>query len=756
MTESYCTLSIEKCLLLVPVYFHLSELHAAARKQLTLCIHIENINLHSTILHDTIYTNKGEGMDYSLIVKELQEYSNVLATCVFISEFLHRILRILEEHIPTSMRTESSRIRLRCILEKPILHAEQVGVDLQYDIGLRVLESPSISCIWTISEIPALVLIGLKDWELSTKQQVLLGLKWASSSLPKSPFLLQEWILHIKDHVENRARPCKTLEASGFQLRQYALPYLISEAAKADCSLIPKEITMSKPYAICLAKRVSLTWTCPAMPVHMDNRVHQVYLALGSNMGDRTANIAKALNLLQTSSDSSGSVCVKSTSRIYLSKPMYYIEQGDFLNACCHIETDMQPEALLQFTQKIQQELSGQVTKSILKGPRIIDLDILYYDNIRVQSPHLQIPHPGISERLFVLRPLLDLPGMHACPYTGTPLQDLIDSMGCEYVENYAYAVIPFRHGTRLFAYERETLLMGIQNMTPDSFSGDGLLNPDKAIETLERWTHLYSSGGDTTRFFIFDIGGASSRPGADHVSEEEEWNRVAPLLSAIKASRKFDIIRQHSMISIDTSHPYVANLAIQTGLVDMLNDSSGNGNLIELACKYDIPIVLMHTKGTSKTMMGMTNSYPHADCTVSGLFAQDIVQEINDGILKRALIAGILPWHIILDPGIGFAKNSNQDLALLRQFCRSSIASKYPTMIGASRKKFIKACDAESGQDIPGSWEFHPRMMATAAACTASIAQGVAIVRIHDLDMLKAVCRLSDCIYKTKHHAIR
>jgi dihydropteroate synthase len=196
-------------------------------------------------------------------------------------------------------------------------------------------------------------------------------------------------------------------------------------------------------------------------------------------------------------------------------------------------------------------------------------------------------------------------------------------------------------------------------------------------------------------------------------------------------------------LISVDTDHLYVAQMAMETGVVDLLNDTSGTGALAGLASRDKVPIIFMHKKGTSKEMMSLTLSYPHADQLdpeKPGSFIQDIEDELRTGPLST--MTTVSAWNILVDPGIGFAKSTRQDLALLKSARHSRLMRQYPMVIGASRKKFIKACNAES---INGD-----RAMATCAACTAAIAQGAAIVRIHDLELLLPACRLADAIYKT------
>ncbi|HQY88140.1 MAG TPA: dihydropteroate synthase, partial [Tepidisphaeraceae bacterium] len=212
----------------------------------------------------------------------------------------------------------------------------------------------------------------------------------------------------------------------------------------------------------------------------------------------------------------------------------------------------------------------------------------------------------------------------------------------------------------------REPLIMGVLNVTPDSFSDGG-----RFIETERAAEHaraMVAAGAS-----IIDVGGESTRPGAEPVSEDEQLSRVIPVIEAIS-----DI---DALISIDTTRATVAEAAINAG-ANLINDvSAGRDDLrmLSLAAKTGVPIVLMHRKGSSLTMQ----VDPHYD---------DVVGEIVAFLLDRidmAIRTGIHPSKLLVDPGIGFGKTLEHNLKILRSF-RTFASLGQPTVLGVSRKRFI------------------------------------------------------------------
>jgi dihydropteroate synthase len=273
----------------------------------------------------------------------------------------------------------------------------------------------------------------------------------------------------------------------------------------------------------------------------------------------------------------------------------------------------------------------------------------------------------------------------------------------------------------RHFNWADRTHIMGVLNVTPDSFSDGGEFNTmDGAIEQA---VAMANAGVD-----IIDIGGESARPGSVAVSELEEHDRVIPVIQALRQRSAFD----HIPISIDTTKAAVAAAAIAAG-ADIINDISGatfDPEMLTTMAKLQVPIILMHIRGNPKTMQQQTEY-------------QDLVPEIIAWLEERinaAVAAGVDRDCIGIDPGIGFAKNVEQNLELLRHLSQFSMLNS-PILIGVSRKSFIG--------HILNQPDAKQRLWGTAAACTAAIAQGAHILRVHDVAEMRDVARVADAIYR-------
>jgi dihydropteroate synthase len=264
---------------------------------------------------------------------------------------------------------------------------------------------------------------------------------------------------------------------------------------------------------------------------------------------------------------------------------------------------------------------------------------------------------------------------------------------------------------------DERTHLMGILNVTPDSFSDGGMFfTPDKAIS---HGIELASQGAD-----IIDIGGESTRPGAKPLPRDEELRRVIPVIESLSA--KVDI-----PISIDTYKSSIAERAIEAG-AQMINDISGlnfDPKMGEVAAKYDVPIVLMHIKGTPEVMQ-LDVRY---DCLLT-----EIMEYLEESI-EIADEARIDAKQIIVDPGIGFGKTVEDNLRIIRHLAELRSLGK-PIMLGVSRKSFIgKILDAEVGQRIEG----------TLASISAAIMNGAHILRVHDVGPAKKAAQIVDAILR-------
>ncbi|MEQ1531548.1 MAG: dihydropteroate synthase [Methylococcales bacterium] len=254
-----------------------------------------------------------------------------------------------------------------------------------------------------------------------------------------------------------------------------------------------------------------------------------------------------------------------------------------------------------------------------------------------------------------------------------------------------------------MFSQIDKPLIMGILNVTPDSFSDGGKYSAlDSAMQQVDK---MLADGVD-----IIDIGGESTRPGADSVSAAEQIQRVVPVITAIRA-------RSNAAISIDTTLSAVAKAALAVG-ADMINDVSAgqaDAQMLAFAAQADVPIILMHSQGISKTMQ----DNPHYE---------DVLAEVLDFLQSRinaALAAGVKQARIIIDPGIGFGKRKQDNLVLLAHLDKFA-ATGYPVLLGTSRKRFMGAiCSVTEATEL---------VTATAVTTGLGIMAGVQIFRVHDV----------------------
>lgn len=261
------------------------------------------------------------------------------------------------------------------------------------------------------------------------------------------------------------------------------------------------------------------------------------------------------------------------------------------------------------------------------------------------------------------------------------------------------------------------TWIMGVINVTPDSFSGDGLsLDVEAAVAQAVRFA---AEGAD-----LLDVGGESTRPGADTIGGGVEIQRVVPVIEAIR--REVDL-----PVSIDTRHAEVALAALAAG-ADLVNDVTGltfDPMMAKVVADAGVPLVLQHIRGTPQTMQG----FAHYQDVVA-----DVATELRHQI-DAAVAAGIDPERIIVDPGLGFGKTAQHNLALIRRLEELQALGR-PILIGPSRKSFIgRILGVAVAERVEG----------TAAAVALSIAHGADIVRVHDVKAMVRVAKMADAIVR-------
>lgn len=268
----------------------------------------------------------------------------------------------------------------------------------------------------------------------------------------------------------------------------------------------------------------------------------------------------------------------------------------------------------------------------------------------------------------------------------------------------------------------KTTRIMGIVNVTPDSFSDGGrFFSPERALAQAEQ---LIAAGAD-----ILDIGGESTRPFSDAVSADEESRRVLPLIEKVAG-------RIPIPISIDTTKAIVARRAIEAGAA-IINDVGAfrlDPEMASVAARFDVPVILMHMKGTPKTMQ------------IEPVYT-DLFGEISDffrGALTYAEASGVSRDKIILDPGIGFGKTTAHNLTLIRHLDRIK-ALGFPVLIGSSRKAFIRKLLAHAQTPLPTD---SPAVeTGTQASVAAAVMAGADIVRVHNVETTRATVKIIDAI---------
>jgi dihydropteroate synthase len=277
---------------------------------------------------------------------------------------------------------------------------------------------------------------------------------------------------------------------------------------------------------------------------------------------------------------------------------------------------------------------------------------------------------------------------------------------------------------SRTLSLGQRTLIMGVLNVTPDSFSDGGkFLDPRRAIEHAFA---MESAGAD-----LLDIGGESTRPGSSGTPAEEELARILPVLKGLQGRLKIPI-------SIDTQKAEVAEAAVAAG-AEIINDISGlrsDPRIAEVAARHRVPLILMHMRGRPRSMQ-------------KGPFARNVVKDVTRGLRASVALArkaGVSKSQLILDPGIGFGKSFSQNYELLAKLPELAKLG-FPLMVGTSRKAFLGATQARGGT-LAAPEE---RIWGTAVTVTASILGGAHIVRVHDVSEMVQVARIADCLLDSR-----
>ncbi len=284
--------------------------------------------------------------------------------------------------------------------------------------------------------------------------------------------------------------------------------------------------------------------------------------------------------------------------------------------------------------------------------------------------------------------------------------------------------------GSFTFNWGSRTYVMGILNVTPDSFSGDGLIAKGDAINTaVEQARGFLASGAD-----ILDVGGESTRPGSAPVNADEEMERVIPIVQALKQNFP------DALISIDTYKAQVAEEAIKAG-ARIVNDVWGlraDDGLASVAAKYKVPVILMHNRSNPASV----EVREKLGGAYAGSEYQNLMEDVKRELLECVALAKnaqIAESHIILDPGVGFGKTREHNLELIDRLGEIRKLG-YPVLLGTSRKSFIGfTLDLPADQRVEG----------TAATVAVGITRGADIIRVHDVKEMARVAKMTDAIVR-------
>jgi len=507
----------------------------------------------------------------------------------------------------------------------------------------------------------------------------------------------------------------------------------------------------------------------------------RVYIAVGSNLGNRFENIDHAIRLLTdpaflgntTRTNTTTVTRLRHTSMLHETAPMYVTDQPSFLNGVIEIKTNLSPLDLLDRLKQVESQM-GRDLNGVRNGPRPVDLDILFYlehqmtnlvkeadsdakdveqeINLVMDTPRLVIPHPRIAEREFVLAPLCEVVGLSSSDLQGDLLhpvlgkttkqlfQELLqqqqqngrdnDNTQTAAAEEKRVVVLPLPRGRML--YLNETVVMGILNVTPDSFSDGGKWNASLEL-AVQHALQMEQQGAG-----IIDIGGESTRPGAQEIAIQEELDRTIPVIERIRNVSDIPI-------SIDTRHAVVAKAAVDAG-ADIVNDVSGgmfDQDMLSTVAHLRVPMVLMHMRGTPETMQVYASDYSD----------KGVVHDVTQALRERcaaAEAAGIPRWMQIVDPGIGFAKDLQGNLSLLKNLntIRSSMGmASTPILLGTSRKGFIGKL---TGIDNPEERDFGSVASSVAAICLGKDSEVINvcnILRVHNVKGTKEAALVVDGI---------
>jgi 2-amino-4-hydroxy-6-hydroxymethyldihydropteridine diphosphokinase/dihydropteroate synthase len=427
-----------------------------------------------------------------------------------------------------------------------------------------------------------------------------------------------------------------------------------------------------------------------------------IILGLGSNVGDRLSILRQALTLIEKIP----TLSVQQVSPVYISDALMPEGAPDnwnmpYLNCALRCEADLNPQHLLTLLKNIENQLGRKPHEKW--APRPVDIDILAWDNMVCANETLHIPHEHLHTRPFALWPLADVAASWNDPIFNKTAIEIAAQWGSR-----LSGEAPFR--TRQIPQRIDTpQLVGILNITPDSFSDAKIFM--LVDQAMQQCISLVESGAE-----VLDFGAEATSPGAAAISPEEEWRRLEGILSEIISQKNSLLITPK--ISIDTRHPETAKKALALG-IDWINDVSGLSNpaMREIIAANHCDVVIMHELGLPADA---TQVLPLEKNPLEAVYAW------GENTLASLATAGIQRDRIILDVGIGFGKNPQQSLSLLKQINEFKRLNTR-LMVGHSRKSFLKQFTLKSAAE---------RDVETLSISLYLAEQAVDYLRLHNVDM--------------------
>ncbi|MDR1012402.1 MAG: dihydropteroate synthase [Coxiellaceae bacterium] len=432
-----------------------------------------------------------------------------------------------------------------------------------------------------------------------------------------------------------------------------------------------------------------------------------IILGVGCNIGDRLANLRKALRHM----------CSISKLKILQVSPVYESDallfdgappdwNRSFMNIALEISTNLYPEELLVAIKEVEKKMGRGV--HLKWSPRLIDIDILAWNDKYYCTDKIVIPHPFLTERPFALWPLADIAPdwKYCCPNcidTGRNAEDIARKFGSRFDGN------ALLH-TKQIAHRVDTpMMMGILNVTPDSFSDGEKFN--SLTRTLEHAKSLFAVGAD-----IIDIGAESTRPGSKAISSKDEWLRLKPILdswSSLWSDKSFK-----PKLSIDTYKPEIVKKLLPYQ-IDFLNEVGGliNPRMRDVVKESNAKIIFMHNLGLPANPQVILSQNT------------DIISQVyqwGEKQLNTLIDAGIARERLIFDIGIGFGKNAEQSLFLIKGIARFHDLG-IPILVGHSRKSFLNRFTEK---------KFATRDLESAVFSGFLAKQKVEYLRVHNVDV--------------------